>query len=252
MASSFSAASQASSSTSLGPSTLPASGYQTLQRAIRTGRLENDRLVGGDDGESASEPEDESVKEVLELLKKGEVHNLGPTLDPSIPNTDAPPSRPLATNKSGINGISGSISQTQTQTQEVHESTVSTTKPKVSKFKLNRSQNSNHFRPESPATPTSTAGRSSPKMPPTSTSSAASTLNNSPQVGPTPLSMVVESPSFPPPGPPQPDASGRRLDRPPTIISAAVLESSGSRNTRPQNQNDGKERKVSRFMEERT
>ena len=197
---------------SLGPSVLPASHYPTLERTIRTGRLENDQLVGGDDGESASEAEDETVKEVLELLKKGEVHNMGPNVDPSTSSADYPPVPAFSATNSSVNGISRNSSQMQTH-EGAHESTVSTTKPKVSKFKLNRNKNENNPRLESPATSISTAERSSSKLPSTSASPA--------QLVSTPFSMIVESPSFPSPCSSQLGVSGRRLDRPPTILSAA-------------------------------
>ena len=181
------------------------------------------------------------MKEVLELLKKGEVHNLGPTLDPSTPGADYPPVPALSTTNSGFNDISSNSPQIQTLegAHELTTSTTSVTKPRVSRFKLTRNKNANNPRLESPATPTSTAERSSPKMPPTSIS---------PQLGPTAFSTVVESPSFPPPRSPQPGESGRRLDRPPTILSAASLGSAAN----GAEQNDGRERRVSRFMAERT
>ena len=218
---------------SFGPSVLPAFNYPTLERTIRTGRLENDQLVGGDGGESASEAEDETVKEVLELLKKGEVHNMGPNVDPSASSADYPP---VPASNSGVNGISRNSSQMQTH-QEAHESTVSTTKQKVSKFKLNRNKNENNPRSELPATSISTAERSSPKLLSTSASPA--------QLGSTPFSMVVESPSIPSPCSSRLGVSGRRLDRPPTILSAAGASGSN----KSQNQNGGK---VSRFKGERT
>lgn len=65
-----------STSTSLGPSVIPASRQKSLQEAIRLGKVENNHLVGGEEGESGSE--DEAVREVLELLSKGRIHNAGP------------------------------------------------------------------------------------------------------------------------------------------------------------------------------
>jgi hypothetical protein len=40
------------------------------------GKVENNHLVGGEEGESGSE--DEAVREVLELLRNGHIHNAGP------------------------------------------------------------------------------------------------------------------------------------------------------------------------------
>lgn len=65
-----------SASTSLGPSVIPASRQKSLQEAIRLGKIENNHLVGGEEGESGSE--DEAVREVLELLSNGRIHNAGP------------------------------------------------------------------------------------------------------------------------------------------------------------------------------
>ncbi|KAG1877745.1 hypothetical protein DFJ58DRAFT_835467 [Suillus subalutaceus] len=65
-----------STSTSLGPSVIPASRQKSLQEAIRLGKVENNHLVGGEEGESGSE--DEAVREVLELLSNGRIHNAGP------------------------------------------------------------------------------------------------------------------------------------------------------------------------------
>ncbi|KAG2158479.1 uncharacterized protein EDB93DRAFT_1199376 [Suillus bovinus] len=66
-----------STSTSLASSVIPASRQKSLQEAIRLGKIENDHLVGGEEGESGSE--DEAVREVLELLKNGHIHNAGPS-----------------------------------------------------------------------------------------------------------------------------------------------------------------------------
>ncbi|KAF9014073.1 hypothetical protein BDQ17DRAFT_1320729 [Cyathus striatus] len=65
-------------SISLEGSVISESTARTFQRAVRTGKLDNDsRLIGGD-GDSASEDENEGIQEVLELLRKSEVYNLGP------------------------------------------------------------------------------------------------------------------------------------------------------------------------------
>ncbi|KAG2349534.1 hypothetical protein BDR05DRAFT_994557 [Suillus weaverae] len=69
-----------STSTSLGPSVIPASRQKSLQEAIRLGKVENNHLVGGEEGESGSE--DETVREVLELLSNGRIHNAGPGFIP--------------------------------------------------------------------------------------------------------------------------------------------------------------------------
>lgn len=73
-----------STSTSLGPSVIPASRHKSLQEAIRLGKVENNHLVGGEEGESGSE--DEAVREVLELLSNGRIHNAGPVGNGRIHN----------------------------------------------------------------------------------------------------------------------------------------------------------------------
>jgi hypothetical protein len=48
------------------------------------GKIENNHLVGGEEGESGSE--DEAVREVLELLSNGRIHNAGPVSNGHIDN----------------------------------------------------------------------------------------------------------------------------------------------------------------------
>ena len=231
---------------------MPASGFQTVQRAVRVGRLEGDYLVGGEEGESASEPEDETMKEVLELLKKGDILNIGPDATPSTASQSiGSGSRP-----SNIPSI----------VPEIASPTPSTANGKVSKFRLNRTPQ----RPVEPvdstaSTPISTSGRSSPKLP--TTRSDGVEYLSTPPLPPsqalnsqTQFSMVVESPSFPPPVRSSPStfdsqgnaapAGGRRLDRPPTVMTSAVQESTRSSGMH-QSTNDGKEKKISRFLAER-
>ena len=75
------------SSISLGASVLPQEKSHTLQKAVRTGKLENGKLVGGEAGESDSEIEDsETVKRTLEMLKSG----IGPDL---LPDKDTDPQK---------------------------------------------------------------------------------------------------------------------------------------------------------------
>lgn len=71
------AATTTMASHSLGQAVLPASQTSSLKSAIRMGKLEDGKLVGGEAGESGDEMEEE-VKEIIELLKKGEVTNIGP------------------------------------------------------------------------------------------------------------------------------------------------------------------------------
>lgn len=66
------AVSAGSTSISLGPSVLPSGESHTLKRAVRTGKLSDGKLVGGEAGESASEDEeDENRQRMLNLFKSG-------------------------------------------------------------------------------------------------------------------------------------------------------------------------------------
>lgn len=261
-----------SSSTSLGASVLPASSTRTLQQAFRAGKLDSDgRLIGGE-ADSASEDEEPGLQEVLELLKKSEVYNIGPdgkylhTIPPSSgqPNpAGAPPVTPLPAEAAELN-IPPSLSG----------------KPKTSRFKVSRQAAGRPSMPLSTAsfssnealspsvTPVSYDTRSSPKVAtPTSTPTVIERLppSTESQPGPqaikpspsailqgpvSPFSMIVESPSFPTPrerpsrpptvvASPSPPGSARRPDRPPTIVGERVPTTEGA------------EKKISRFKAER-
>ncbi|KAF5331124.1 hypothetical protein D9619_005372 [Psilocybe cf. subviscida] len=221
----------AASSTSLGASVLPASSTRTIQKAIRTGKLDDDgKLIGGED-DSASEEEDQGIQEVLELLRKGEVYNLGP--DGKYIHAV----RPNPNLKQGSNNFTPSPSSAESSVPGPSSSSPTAAslpppavRPKVSKFKADRTAagrpgpsslsiaeptpqlNLSDIRSPS-VTPVSHAGRSSPKMD-TSTvtvpvATAPSTIRSpvptkppaqlqpQPQSQPSPFSMIVESPSFP-------------------------------------------------------
>ncbi|KII89150.1 hypothetical protein PLICRDRAFT_53615 [Plicaturopsis crispa FD-325 SS-3] len=173
-----------SSSTSLGTSVLPASNYQTVKKAIRTGKLENDQLVVPAD-ESGSDIDDDA-KEILELLKKGEIHNIGPDASSLTPKVVSP---------------LPSIAVSAPPEPEVHSPAVPTA-PKTSRFKATRqerhvSPSPSSSRPSPPSTPISTATRSSPKLPSNSLpTSPANGTASSPIAGLQMPSMIVESPSF--------------------------------------------------------
>ncbi|KAF7338074.1 hypothetical protein MVEN_02031900 [Mycena venus] len=228
LASSYNAATP-SSSTSLGANVVPASTAQTFQRAIRMGKLDSDnRLIGGDAGESGSDEEgDADMQEIAELLKKGEVYNLGPDgnyLHMVPPN---PPAASTATIPPPVTTPEGPPP--------------SSRKPPTSKFKLARSGRTPAAALPSPdasgsSTPTSSAPRSSPKLstPVTETPSSSNpTVLSSTVVEKLPPSanttafgsMIVDSPSFP---------QSRRPQHPPTVVRAA-----------------DKAAKVSRFLAER-
>ncbi|KAK7054632.1 hypothetical protein VNI00_003095 [Paramarasmius palmivorus] len=257
LASSY-AASSPSTSQSIGGSVIPASGAETLQRAIRMGKIDSDgQLAGGDAGESGgSEDENEAVQEVLELLKKGEVYNVGPEGD-----------RVLHTVPPGGTASSSTPSQPPPFTMP---SEPLPTKPKTSKFKLSRAQAGPPQSSESPtlsghSTPISTVERSSPKLSSTAVvERSVPTPQSSLKTTVTPPSMIVESPSFARPGQPQapmivespsfPSTAPRtsRPERPPVIMSSTVKESTRSNSSvsSSQPEKEGSTR-VSRFRAER-
>ncbi|KAF8954610.1 hypothetical protein BDZ97DRAFT_1942325 [Flammula alnicola] len=265
IASAYNASTRAPShspSTSLGASVLPASSTHTIQRAIRTGKLDADgKLVGGE-VDSASEEEDQGLQEVLDLLRKGEVYNLGP--DGKYIHAV----RPIPNN---ANGSSSTSEPPQVEgPQQVDVLPPPSMRMKTSKFKASRAaagrpSYSSVLSIPSPSvsetlspsvTPVSHAGRSSPKMDsPTPVSSvvaerAAPVIKSpSPTKSPaqiqSPFSMIVDSPSFPMPQisqtrPPSgtgaspvvisspsfpPALSSRRPDRPPPVVASTVKES---------------------------
>lgn len=263
LASSYSASAPSSSSVSLGTSVLSASTARTIQKAVRAGKLDADgRLVGGD-LDSASEDEVEGMQDVLELLKKGEVYNLGP--DGNYIHT-IPPRK-----ADGKAKASTSVSNTPTVPETDPLPTLS--RPKTSRFKLDRSQSGRpalHVSPPSSSpnsrsqTPISDVQRSSPKLPISSVKERHPTTKTIPPAGPsssrspsaslstnTPFvvpenstkkaqkavpaampSMIVESPSFAKPSSPMPSmivespSFARPANpRPPTVISSASFPS---------------------------
>ncbi|KAI0086183.1 hypothetical protein BDY19DRAFT_365463 [Irpex rosettiformis] len=209
---------------SLGASVVPSSSVSSMKRAVRMGKLENGKLVGGDDGESEDEAlaSDENAREMLELLRKGEVTNIGPE---SFSARIIPPT-PITT--SAPEFIPSSPSTSEKPPSESTQPPQQAKPSKVSKFKLSLAQ-SEMKQPSSlctasgDKTPTNPADRSSPKMTSprggtpvrTNTPSCSSQSSSSQpprftlppelqaafQNGEIPVgmpSMIVESPSFRP------------------------------------------------------
>ncbi|KAF9532173.1 hypothetical protein CPB83DRAFT_874093 [Crepidotus variabilis] len=228
LASAYNASAPSSSmqTTSLGESIIPTTSTRVIQKALRTGQLDSDgNLIGGDD-ESASEEENEGLQEVLELLQKGEVYNLGPDGEylHTIPPTASQPS------PSDPSLLKGDLP-------------LPSMRSKTSKFKLSRSaagrpatSPSSISIPSRPSdlrsasvTPISHEGRSSPKMDTTTPLAMTvgerimppSTHTSDPI--PPPFSMIVDSPSFPA------HANGAilgpsKLQQTPPLTSSATLE----------------------------
>lgn len=117
----------ASASTSLGGSVIPASQSHIIQRAIKIGKIEEGNLVGGAEPDS----DEEDMRAIIELLRKGEVENAGPSLP--LPDTVPSEHQPVQVEKKP--------------------------RAKTSRFKLARNVDSD----SAPSTPLSHEGRSSPK-----------------------------------------------------------------------------------------
>jgi hypothetical protein len=122
-----------------------------MQRAIRMGKLENGKLTGGEEGDSEDEifANDERSQAMLDLLKQGQLTNIGPSTPeavPAIPNATSLASNVL-----------------------FEEPSPKRRESKASKFKLSlkepyTSPLSPTTSPSSQSTPTAVANRSSPKL----------------------------------------------------------------------------------------
>lgn len=268
------------SSTSLAASVVPASSAKTIQRTLRTGKINTDgKLVGGE-ADSASEEENEELQEVLHLLRKGEVYNLGP--DGNYLHT-IPPRRVDET--ASASALSSSNTGTQRADLLPPSMLSKASKFKASRLAVGRPQSNVVSIPGpetlSPSvTPVSYAGRSSPKLvspgPMSSTVAeksdpvihSPSPEKSSSQTS-SPFSMIVDSPSFPAPRgspststppqmivpspsfPPPRQASTSRPQRPPTVLASTVRESTSQPSIGINPSVETSERKVSRFKAER-
>ncbi|KAH9930741.1 uncharacterized protein B0H18DRAFT_134128 [Fomitopsis serialis] len=230
---------------SLGSSVLPSSQSSGLKKAVRMGKVENDQLVGDDSDDDVTE----EAKAIIELLSRGDVTNIGPQISTASnpgPSTRVPPSGP---------SISASADAPFSKSP-LPEDSLAPAKPrsKISKFKLSLAQPEQRESPSpvSPSleTPRMTKSRSSPKLTspvpgtpiavPTATSRPTERQNNdSPTVIPESIqrkaaqgqmpSMIVDSPSFRPPGVPAPFMPSMVVDSPsfvqPPPFQSFVLDS---------------------------
>ena len=182
---------------------VPAASAKTMQSAIRTGKLDDEgKLIGGED-DSASEAEDDTMQQVLELLKRGEVYNLGPKGEPTHslpPKVDQAKAKPTETAAAlGLNDESKRLPPL-------------STKNPIFNFKVSRAAAGRNDTPVSEtATPVNELERSSPKLSSPSGSSPLAAIGSTPFASPPgidqslmagqppldPFSMVVDSPSFP-------------------------------------------------------
>ncbi|KAG0705080.1 hypothetical protein DFH29DRAFT_908720 [Suillus ampliporus] len=235
-----------STSTSLGPSVIPASRQRSLQEAIRLGKVENDHLVGGEEGESGSE--DEAVREVLQLLSNGRIHNAGPDFIPQ--NSEGP-----VLSTPALPEVSATVPLVPTA-------------PKASKFKMARSALASDQPSQSP-TSLPVGERSFPTAvsevierrqfkpnpphqrvvePPAGVQPIPSTVVESPSFP----SMIVDSPSFPRRTQSSSDTDTGRPQRPPVVMRSTVTEfSGGSARSASDTVTNVPEGRISRFKAER-
>lgn len=189
---------------SLDGSLLSAFSAKALQRSIRMGKLDSRGHLTGHSEDSESEPENEAAQEVLDLLKKGEVYNVGPDSDQVLHPVPAPSSKK--------------------EEQQISAALLPLNKPKASKFKVDRSQagpskaSQNSIFPNSPVSTNLTSPAAVTERRPPGITSTNST-NTIPSITP----AVVDSPSFP-----RASAQDRntRISRtPPSIQQPMVVDS---------------------------
>lgn len=216
-------------SQSIGASVLPGSS-STIKHAIRLGKVEDEQLVGGEEGESASEDDDENIKAFLDAFRRGDVKNVGVEQ-----NSDALIAALSAAYSAPPKSSDTTKTTTPVEAETVREPAIlsasmpgpSPVKPKTSKFRLARMPPRSPSLPsESDATtPLTTVARSSPKLPtndtvierkpgqPSSTLKTATKPQPRPQVPAASIpssAMIVDSPDFRPP----------RTANPPTVVSS--------------------------------
>ncbi|KAL4077313.1 hypothetical protein V8B97DRAFT_1941047 [Scleroderma yunnanense] len=246
MASAYDKSRQHQPCTSLGSSIVPEARQKSIRNAIRVGKLENGQLTGGPSGDSGSE--DDETRETTELLKRGDVRNVGPNFSPAsssyCPSSQDPPPFVVAANhqrsESGTSredsGRHTSMQSTSTSPRSVVSGIVERKPqrpPSSQAFTVNKSRRHQDVAPSIP--PDSTLS-----LPRKGEISAFSNVEPS-------SSMIVESPSFVRPKAVKEKTS--RSIRPPVVMSSAVKESSAS--GRSPADVSAAQKKTSKFMAER-
>jgi hypothetical protein len=249
-----------STSTSLGPTVIPASRQKSLQEAIKVGKLDNNQLVGGEEGESGSE--DEVVREVLELLKNGRIENAGPDFvaqSAQISGGAAFSSLPeeLATAPSISAALKPSkfkMARSTLASDQLSQSSSPLTVEEKSHPKAPLSEVvERRFKPNRPHERVVVPPSSVQPVPSSTTPVNPSPLPESAVVESTSFpSMIVDSPSFPRRAQPIFDNDTSRPQRPPTVMRTAVTESNGGFvRSAADPRNKVPEGKISRFKAER-
>ncbi|KAA1469195.1 hypothetical protein DENSPDRAFT_927947 [Dentipellis sp. KUC8613] len=167
-------------STSLGASVLPGT-TPLLKRAVRLGKVEDGQLVGGEEGESASEEDDDDVKEFMSALRRGQVTNAGAeqnaeALVAALERAYGKPADSETTSTTASSETLAVDSSASATPPTVAAPTAAPAQSKTSKFKLNRlpsvstdslstTASASASDRDRDVTPISTATRSSPKLP---------------------------------------------------------------------------------------
>ncbi|KAG6335212.1 hypothetical protein ID866_3883 [Astraeus odoratus] len=245
-------------------SVVPEARQKSIRNAIRVGKLENNQLVGGPSGDSGSE--DDDVREMIELLKKGNVQNVGPNFDPTSMSrrhtsegvSARPTAPPAATLKLPTPNLppGDAVNPAHLPRQvSAHSTSPKSAVGGVIERKPPRPPPSQAFPLQKPSRQPTAGARSAVIQPPSDADSFSAPANpvfssivESPSY-PAP-SMIVESPSFPRPQATQQRARhSSRPDRPPVVVAST------SSNEPAPNSNavdpGATQRKVSRFMAER-
>lgn len=248
-------------SSSLCSTVVPPSSVFTIQQSIRTGKLDSTGHLIGRDDDSASETEAEGLQDVLDLIRKGEICNVGPKGE-YIPNSQHSEDLTSSNQSAGSSAQRSGSLPFQSSTLPAPSMRSKTSKFKASRATAGRPSPASlslpmHDTPFSSGTvtPVSYDNRSSPKldtptmpvMIPTvgeRTRPAASPVHSPKNVIPAAkhdppnslFSMTIDSPSFPAystpamspmiiESPSYPHHSSRPV-LPPTILRSEVVESS--------------------------
>lgn len=263
---------------SLGPYIIPSSQTNTLNRAIRFGKLEDGQLVGGAEGESEDELDGPAPSgEILKLLSEGGVTNIGPASGSSTEFL-----RPLVATESPLS--SQALSPVSKGSPWSDHSTLYSPSPsdpntpiamtERSSPKISAPTSPDHIPPHGRALPISPLVMECPRQsvtgaivervsqsaPPSATGSVPinSGVIRSPGFSPASSaakppfqSLIIESPSFAGAPPLQSSVSESISAKPPVVMAAEVKEGSGSRIGSDHASKGSERKKVSRFLAQR-
>jgi hypothetical protein len=191
----------------------------TVKGAVRTGKLENGKLV---DLNAISDDEDENVQGAIELLKRGIIQNdVGPLPDTNVSSEELPSATNPTLEPSKFNLASNSVT---------HISDVQMSSPKMTSSQpVVKHQVGSNADSVGSLDDAKSLKITSPSVKPVD--SRSSVPSDSHQ------HAIIDSPSFPPPSRPR---------QPPPVMSSTVRERKGIGNHNEDKK--GNEKKVSRFL----